>query len=751
VTRKESKQKDSLERSFSITKTVAYTCALWVLFFVGIEVTLGIFGVKTLIERQDLSRGFSGLVPVFVQEGQVMRTRPSLRGEVFNDQIFAATKPPDSLRIFTVGGSSAFGFPWGAGASFTGVLQDVLTNAYPDQNIEVINAAGVSYAMHRLNLVVQELVKYEPDVLIVYSGHNEFIEHDFYRALRERSSASTRLIHTLAQLRISGALHSLLVDDKARQVSAGDRFGMVVDRADKIWDNPVDRTAVVKSYRDGLAQLIRVAHNNGSKVLVATVPCNLRDWRPQQSIVGHFVDDSNETRWHKAYASGQSYLRAAHHRDAVVALGSALQLAPEHADTHFLLGRAYEGLGQWEQSRQAYQRAVDYDASPIRAVSEINRAIREVADREGALLVDIENTFTANSAHGLISFELIEDYVHPSPEGHTQIAWSLWRSIAEAGWIDDEARNAERHVFDRIVAARPAISISQNAVWHYNQGVILENQNHFEQAITKYRQAIEIDSDYWAAVQNLGLLLRRLGDFEQALIYIQRAVALRPAATDSLMPLGDLLRSTGHLDAALDTFRRVTTDSNYAAAQLGIGQVYERTGMPDQAAAAFEHAMKLEPGLAKPRILLGHLLIRQRDIENAEVHITAALRLDPLDADAHNALGVLYSAQSKLDEAAAAFERSIQLSPGHASIYHNLSRVLLLKGELDQSQVNLDIAVNIDPRIPLLHFTQGEIFARREMWQEAAAQYKLTLERQPDFNPARQAHQHALVQLEVSE
>jgi tetratricopeptide (TPR) repeat protein len=122
-----------------------------------------------------------------------------------------------------------------------------------------------------------------------------------------------------------------------------------------------------------------------------------------------------------------------------------------------------------------------------------------------------------------------------------------------------------------------------------------------------------------------------------------------------------------------------------------------------------------------------------------------------LDADAHNALGVLYSAQSKLDEAAAAFERSIQLSPGHASIYHNLSRVLLLKGKLEQSQVNLDIAVNIDPRIPLLHFTQGEIFARREMWQEAAAQYKLALERQPDFNPARQAHQHALAQLEVSE
>ena len=80
MTRKESKQNDSPERSFSITKTVIYTGSLWVLFFVGTEVILGLFGVKTLIERQDLSRVFSGLVPVFVQEGQEMRTRSSLRG-----------------------------------------------------------------------------------------------------------------------------------------------------------------------------------------------------------------------------------------------------------------------------------------------------------------------------------------------------------------------------------------------------------------------------------------------------------------------------------------------------------------------------------------------------------------------------------------------------------------------------------------------------------------------------------------------
>ncbi len=121
VARKESKRKEAQERSFTLTKTVIFTGFLWLFLFVGVEVTLGLLGLKTLIERQDLSRGFSGLVPVYVREGQTMRTRPSLRGEVFNDQSFAVTKPPGSLRIFTVGGSSAFGFPWGVQASFSGL------------------------------------------------------------------------------------------------------------------------------------------------------------------------------------------------------------------------------------------------------------------------------------------------------------------------------------------------------------------------------------------------------------------------------------------------------------------------------------------------------------------------------------------------------------------------------------------------------------------------------------------------------
>lgn len=748
--RKDSKKKDAHMRLFTFKKTVLYTSFLWLFFFIGIELLLSLFGVQSLIEQQDPSRGFSGLVPVFVREDQTMRTRSSLRDKVFNDQSFTVASPPNSLRIFTVGGSSAFGFPWGAHTSFSGVLQDVLTSAYPDRQIEVINAAGVSYAMHRLNLVVRELVEYQPDVFIIYSGHNEFVEQDFYKAFRQRNSTTTKLIHGLSQLKISGALNSLLFHSKTKETVSDKNFGMAVDRVDRIWDESSEKAAVVENFRDGLTQLIRVAQNHGAKVLVATVPCNLRDWRPQLSIVDNFTDEAKRTMWQTAYVAGESHLKTGENRNTITALENALKFSPGHADTHFLLGKAHEKLGHWEESRRSYELAVDYDASPIRRTSQINRAIREVTTQKGALLVDIETLFMENSEHELIGFKLIEDYAHPTPDGHTLIAWHLWHAMEKAGWIEG-VQSADRAIFNKITADRPMLLTNKNAVWHYNQGVILENQNHFEQAIVKYNQAIELDPNYWAALQNLGLLLRQQSKDEQALKIMKHTVTVRPNYADSLLPLGDLLRSTGRLNEALEIFRQVANNSNRAAAQLGIGQVYERMGMPHEAVAAFEKAITLEPELAKAYILLGHLTIREGDLQSAEAHIEKAMLLDPLDADVHNAIGVLNAALNKLDKAITAFVRAIQLKPRQANIYHNLSRVLLLNGQLDQAQLNLEMAIKINPKLSLVHFTQGQIFARRNMWQEAVTEFHIVLGRQPEFNPARQAYQHALAQLGESE
>src|SRR5262249_4356782 len=122
----------------------ALTCSL---VFLLLEVFLWAAGVPTLISREDPLRGFSGLVSGFEREGNVYRTRRAVVETTFNDQSFLADKPAGGLRIFGMGGSSAFGFPWGADVAFTSIVGEAVAAGHPERYVEAVNAAGISYAM----------------------------------------------------------------------------------------------------------------------------------------------------------------------------------------------------------------------------------------------------------------------------------------------------------------------------------------------------------------------------------------------------------------------------------------------------------------------------------------------------------------------------------------------------------------------------------------------------------------------------
>ena len=93
----------------------------------------------------------------------------------FRGAEFSETKPPNTYRIFMVGGSTMFG----AGATsdettIPGYLQQHLNEKNLGFDIEVINS-GIQGADSNteLNLVKQKLVRFSPDLIIIYDGWND--------------------------------------------------------------------------------------------------------------------------------------------------------------------------------------------------------------------------------------------------------------------------------------------------------------------------------------------------------------------------------------------------------------------------------------------------------------------------------------------------------------------------------------------------------------------------------------------------
>ena len=200
----------------SLGKKLLFSIITVPLALVMLEVALALFGVQPAIYESDPYVGFAP-VPLFVEEErsdstiQLVTAQNKLR--LFNAQTFGQEKPEGTYRIFSIGGSTTHGRPYDDATSFSGWLREYLKATSTERNWEVINAGGVSYASYRAALLMEELIQYEPDLFIIYSGHNEFLEERTYGDIKDMPASVLRIsawaAHSRAATLVSNAIQGV--------------------------------------------------------------------------------------------------------------------------------------------------------------------------------------------------------------------------------------------------------------------------------------------------------------------------------------------------------------------------------------------------------------------------------------------------------------------------------------------------------------------------------------------------------------
>ncbi len=168
----------------SLSKRIVFSLVAISLVLGLIEGGLALIGVKPDSFMPDPYVGFESTSRLFVEvqpesDATYLQTARN-RLQLFNDQKFPLTKDKDTFRIFSMGGSTTFGRPYSDTTSFNGWMRVYLRGLSPDQKFEVINAGGVSYASYRVAKLMEELIHYSPDLFVIYTGHNEFLERRIY-------------------------------------------------------------------------------------------------------------------------------------------------------------------------------------------------------------------------------------------------------------------------------------------------------------------------------------------------------------------------------------------------------------------------------------------------------------------------------------------------------------------------------------------------------------------------------------------
>ncbi|MDE3221515.1 MAG: tetratricopeptide repeat protein [Nitrospirota bacterium] len=362
------------------------------------------------------------------------------RSDVYleRETIFPARKAPNTFRVICLGSSASAGWPHQGNEVYTAYLQEALQRAFPDRQIEVLNLGAHAYASYRNRLIFQEAIEFEPDAFVIWTGNNEFLEKRVYQ------TEQVWLEPVLAVANKSLLYRGLRGSRVGRWLFPGNTLS-AYERAFgwfTVWSkieqvalalrtNPEQFSAVKRHYESSVESMVEMAQDKGIPVVLATVPVNLREWRPTVSC--HSGEGARLEQWQARYHEGRRRLLEGNYPSAIEALAASTELDPQYADGYFYLGKAFEAQKQFDRAYANYSLARDYDCNPFRAISAFNESIHQIAGRHSNVtLADLTGAFSAAAAPYAPGFDLFLDYVHPTKRGNLVAAESVFKALIEA-------------------------------------------------------------------------------------------------------------------------------------------------------------------------------------------------------------------------------------------------------------------------------------------------------------------------------
>ena len=626
-------------------KNTTIGLAVTVVFFVFIELILMVVGVKTLYDRTDPAVGFAGYAPLFVKHTQpngedIFSTAPN-KMEWFNMQSFPAKKAKNVTRIFCIGGSTTYGRPYDDLTSFCGWLRRFLPEVDPTRNWEVINAGGISYASYRAARLMEELEAYEPDLFIIYSGHNEFLESRTYDELLK----VPEFVRSIASLASHTRIYTLLYDviNKREEVLPTEVTALLdqsVGPEDYHRDDE-KRKAILEDYKMSLMRMAHIGERSGAKTILVTPASNLGDFSPFKSEPSKNLsaEDINKVESlkqlvNKALDEGDPDRAEAKAREALTIDGRDPELLYLHAE-------ALRELDRIDEARSAYKLSRDEDVCPLRALTPVRGIVTDVAETEHTGFVDFVEIVKEHSPDGIPGSEYFLDHVHPTIEGNRLLALAIIDEMLQTGMV------------------------SKSVTW--NDDTIAKITNKFNESLDEETHAI--------ALRNLSKVLLWGGKNEEAKRLNDLAATMIPDDSDAKAQEGILLWRAGDREGALVQLREAEQLAPFnPVIHHKLGVLLSEVNQLTEALNELEDAIRLDPTMVDLHYDYGIVLQGLGFDDQAETAYRTDLKQNPNHAEAYNNLGTIFGQRGNHQVAYEMFLKAIQLNPDYEEAAANFAR-----------------------------------------------------------------------------
>lgn len=414
--------------------------------FVILEAGLRLFDAGRPADSADPFAGFSQNVPLFERHGDVYRTSRARQPHIAAQE-FPAQKPRNGFRIFCFGGSTVYGHPYLADTAFPKWLELELAGSAPSRAYQAINCGGVSYASYRIVPIAKEVLRYEPDLVVLATGHNEFLEDRTYTALKSRSAPWAWVQDKAYSLRTVVLARSWLARGQSPSNAAPGRAaelgpintrldsesGYASYRRDAAWHQ-----SVVAQYDESVRSIVAACQAAHVPILLVRLGSNLRDCPPFKSEHRAGLAPEPEADWQTAFDLATAAEKADPSR-ALKYYEQAAAIDGEHALLSFRIARLLDRTGLKKEALTWYKRARDDDICPLRISTPLEQTLARIARDTKTPLVDAASLLAARSPDRIPGNDWYVDHVHPTIGGHQMIARALAAQMRESGLLKRSA------------------------------------------------------------------------------------------------------------------------------------------------------------------------------------------------------------------------------------------------------------------------------------------------------------------------
>lgn len=587
------------------------------------------------------------------------------------DDVFEIAKRKNTKRIFCLGESTMAGFPYEFNTTAPSFLRDRLQALLPQYNIEVINVGLSAVGSFVVLDFLDELMDYEPDLFVLYLGHNEFYGAFGVgsRVAMSGSPTLTRLAIRLLKFKTFLALRDVYL--RVRQSLSSSQLpekdatlmGQVVDKQVIPYKSPLYEQALV-TYRENLERIITVATARNIPIVVSTLVSNLKDHPPFASVFADGTSEEVKREWHTCIRRGDSLLANHHLGAAIEQYRRATQLDTMNAVAFFKLGRALYDASRFDEAKATLARAKDLDGLRFRMTEEFQAELLRLCSARGVAVSPVDSSFAANSPHGIVGRELVLEHLHPNINGYFLMAKTWCQTIMDNSilvprneWRIDQDMSDTAYMqlstaspFDSTVGKlKIGLLMRKWPFQEVEQPFTFTPTNIVEEIAYRYVQGRIAWSD---ARYTLAEAYANAGEFDRARNECMAVSKVIPFSYNPLLRVADYYAREGKMaDAKAAYWRCVNTEDN-PFGRMKLGWRYLEEEKPDSALQQLQLAFAVNErshdrlssqGAASGRYLLAVAYAKLGNFTEAKSQLERALALQPNYADARELLEQLSS------------------------------------------------------------------------------------------------------------